>query len=75
MKVRLVINGYGIFAHRENTGGGYVILGERTRHDGSHEYVTALVHTMEDREWYWGHYSGAQFGSTLREATEDFYAR
>lgn len=67
------INGCAIIAHRPygNTlpSEGFVILAVKTLGD-SYEYITAVVSTLDDREWFWGHYS-----TSLEAATSDYFSR
>jgi hypothetical protein len=56
-----VINGYTVISHRESTfhGWGFVILAVRELNVGPHpyEYVAGIVNDIDDKEWFWGHYT------------------
>ena len=69
------INGYAIIAHRaysHKPDEGLVILGVRKNNYNisGYEYVTAVVFTLDDKEWSWGHYLG-----TLDSAFDDYNKR
>jgi hypothetical protein len=70
------INGYVIIAHRpyrnQMPAEGFTILGaKKNRYNKSgFEYVTAVVGTLDDRDWSWGHYH-----STIDAALLDFNVR
>ena len=67
------INGCAIIAHRPSTvwnDNGLAILAVKTFPDGTYEYVTAIVRTLDDREWNWGHYN-----TSLEAATSDYFSR
>lgn len=72
------INGYAIVAHRPygNTepSEGFVILAVK-HSDFGYEYVTAVVGTLDDREWYWGHYYPGTADAALDSAVADFHQR
>lgn len=72
------INGFAIIAHRPYghtlPSEGFVILGAK-HSDFGYEYVTAVVSTLEDREWHWGHYYPDTADVALSSAVADFYRR
>lgn len=51
------VNGFRIIcAEWKALDGCYVILGERPNVDGTHEYVTAKMRSLDDSEWFYGDY-------------------
>lgn len=54
------INGYTVIAFKpsDKLSGATAIVAARADRNSAHgfEYVTALVETIADSEWYWGHY-------------------
>lgn len=69
------VNGFRIVcAEYKNLEGNYVILGHRPHTDGTHEYVTARMRSMDDSEWFWGHYFTGTT-TALAEAVADFTER
>ena len=65
------INGYTIIAHRPYSHGdkGLVILGVRSL-DKGYEYVSAVVDTLDDRDWSWGHYTPNNLDTAVKDFNE-----
>lgn len=74
------INGYEIIADKWSAKhtGGIVILGHTMR-GGRREYVTALVKSLTDTEWWAGHYFNTfdydKAGEALQAALADYLNR
>jgi hypothetical protein len=72
------INGFTVIAHRPygNTvpSEGFVILAVK-HSDFGYEYVTAVVGTLDDREWCWGHYYPGTADVALASAVADYNER
>lgn len=69
------INGYSVIAHRPyGNNEGFVILAVKSG-DFGYEYVTAVVDTLEDTEWYWGHYYPGTADVALDSAVADYHER
>lgn len=66
------INGCAVIAHKPSNvwPNALAILAVKTLGD-SYEYVTAVVSTLDDREWNWGHY----YLNDLEAAVMDFNGR
>lgn len=77
MPLNLVLNGYQIIASESDLyGGGIVILGARYVEPGKWDYVTARMNNLDEREWYWGAYSGSDFpANSIEEAVKNFRSR
>lgn len=71
-----VMNGYTIIAAEHDPKmGDTVILGMRYTGPGKWDYVTARVTSIDDTEWYWGNYSGTDFGSGIECAVYNWRCR